>query len=261
MIYNFIQIPELVLKHQDFRYAAFTISGEKIRVENFESPSKLMLGKQAEFCFEYFLKQSKRYQLLANNIQVQGKTETLGELDYLIFDTQENKTLHIELACKFYLFDASLGKDIEEKWIGPNRKDTLKEKLKKLKTKQFPLLFKAETVEILQKLNLNPFNIEQKIYLKAVLFLPKNFQKTVPREYKKCVAGYYIHFQELKENREAVYAIPDKKEWLFPAEKIDNWYSFAKIKQIVSEKIQQKRAPMVYKKAAANIEKFFVVWW
>ena len=68
-----------------------------------------MLGKQAETCFEFLLKQSKRYQLLAANIQIQGEIKTLGELDYLVFDSETSKTLHIELACKFYLFDVSLG--------------------------------------------------------------------------------------------------------------------------------------------------------
>jgi hypothetical protein len=47
----------------------------------------------------------------------------------------------MELAYKFYLFDPSISSEPINNWIGPNRNDSLQEKLEKLKTKQFPLLY------------------------------------------------------------------------------------------------------------------------
>ena len=222
-----------------------------------------MLGKQAEVCFEYIIKHSKRYQLLAANIQIQGKTKTLGELDYLIFDTETNKTLHIELACKFYLFDDNLGPEDAAKWIGPNRKDTLEEKLEKVKEKQFPLLYTSETATLLNDLKLNSTTIEQQLCIKSFLFIPKHFRKEqLPTYYQDCLMGTYISFSEFNpEDDEAQYALPDKKQWLLPPENIKNWYFFTDAKESITKLLCNKKSPLVYKKQKGKIEKFFVVWW
>ncbi|PVW14557.1 DUF1853 family protein [Marixanthomonas spongiae] len=223
-----------------------------------------MLGKQAEACFEFLLKQSKRYRLLAANTQIQGETQTLGELDYLVFDTKTNKTLHIELACKFYLFDDRLGPSYEAKWIGPNRKDRLQEKLDKVKEKQFPLLHASETAAILEGLKLDVNTIEQQVCIKSFLFIPKNFNiEKFPKQYQDCVLGTYIPFLEFEseENPEAQFAIPDKKQWLLPPKNLTEWFSFSEAEERVSVLIHLKKSPLVYKKQKGKLEKFFVVWW
>ncbi|RFN60005.1 DUF1853 family protein [Marixanthomonas ophiurae] len=223
-----------------------------------------MLGKQAEVCFEFLLKHSKRYQLHAANIQIQGETQTLGELDYLVFDSKTNKTLHIELACKFYLFDDSLGPKYTAKWIGPNRKDTLQEKLDKVKEKQFPLLYASETAVALKELQLNIAEIEQQVCIKSFLFLPKYFNKEqLPEYYQECVVGTYLPFSEFdtEESSDAQFAIPDKKQWLLSPESLTDWFSFSEAKERVSSLIAKKKSPLVYKKQKGIVEKFFVVWW
>ena len=222
-----------------------------------------MLGKQAEACFEYLLKNSKNYQLLAANIQIQGETKTLGELDYLVFDTETKKTLHIELACKFYLFDDSLGPNYNAKWIGPNRKDTLQEKLDKVKEKQFPLLYAPETAVALKELHLDIPEVEQQVCIKSFLFLPKDFNKEqLPEPYQSCVVGTYISFSEFKEEQaDALFAIPDKKQWLLPPESLPDWLSFSDAKERISSLIDTKKSPLVYKKQKGILEKFFVIWW
>lgn len=222
-----------------------------------------MLGKQAEAMFEYILKQSKRYKLLAANVQIQGTQETLGELDYLIFDTITNNTLHIELACKFYLFDDGLGPTFESKWIGPNRKDTLQEKLDKVKKKQFPLLYTPESLETLKHVQIDFAAIKQQLYIKSFLFVPKDFRKEqLAKRYQDGVVGTYISFSEFStEETSALYAIPDKKEWLLPPEQITNWVSFSEAKQTIEKLINTKRAPLVYKKQKNTLDLFFVIWW
>ncbi len=63
------------------------------------------------------------------------------------------------------------------------------------------------------------------------------------------------------EDPNASYAIPTKKDWLLPMETIETWYSFSEVKQLISEQIQNKRAPLIYKKTPHVLERFFVVWW
>lgn len=223
-----------------------------------------MLGKQAETCFKFLLKHSKRYQLLTANIQIQSETNTLGELDYLVFDSKTGKTLHIELACKFYLFDDRLGPSYEAKWIGPNRKDTLKEKLDKIHEKQFPLLYAPETAKVLKSLKLDITTIEQQVCIKSFLFLPKGFNKEqLSRYYQDCVVGRYFSFSEFvnEEDSDTQFAIPDKKQWLLPPDSLTEWVTFSEAKKKLSSLLSNKKSPLVYKKQKGALKKFFVVWW
>ncbi len=226
-------------------------------------PDNLMLGKQAEYYFENYLRHSLRYKLLAANIQVQGRHQTIGELDYLVFDRVNQRTLHIELACKFYLYDPKLEDSHIAKWIGPNRKDTLNEKLGKLTAKQFPLLYKEETKSSIQELKIEIETVKQQLCLKAFLFIPKNYsQKSIDANFVDCVVGYWVTFSEfLSEDKEILYAIPKKKQWLLPAEKIEEWVLFSEAKTIIEENLNAKKAPLVYKKVKGTIVKFFIVWW
>ena len=121
-----------------------------------------MLGKQAEYCFTHALNQSNRYQVIASTLQIQGEVATLGEIDYLIYDRKKEQVCHIELACKFYLYDPTF-KTQEARWIGPNRKDTLADKLRKLKQKQFPMLFASETEQVLMSLGITADSVVQQL--------------------------------------------------------------------------------------------------
>ena len=109
---------------------------------------------QAEACFEAYLKASSKFELLAANLQIHSEKETLGELDYIVRNLETEKIVHIELACKFYLYDENAGELEEQKWIGPNRKDSLFDKLEKVKRKQFPLLYTTETLQKLTALGI-----------------------------------------------------------------------------------------------------------
>ena len=57
-----------------------------------------------------------------------------------------NQLIHLEVSYKFYLYDENLGKLESEKWIGPNKRDSLVQKTAKLKSKQLPILFHKETI-------------------------------------------------------------------------------------------------------------------
>jgi len=216
---------------------------------------------QAEACFEAYLKQSANFELLAANLQIHGEKNTLGELDYIVRNLKTDEVIHIELACKFYLYDVEAGFSEEEKWIGPNRKDSLFEKLEKLKLKQFPLLYKKETIQKLETLGIK-MPSSQQLCLKAFLFLPKKMKPDFfPKNIKKCIVGHYIKFVDFAEDTIASYALPSKKEWLLPESEITEWYSFSEIKQIIEAQLKMKKSPLIYKKTPLKLERFFIVWW
>ncbi len=216
---------------------------------------------QAEAFFKAYLKQSKKFELLTANLQIHGEKETLGELDYLVRNLKSDEVIHIELACKFYLYDVDAGFSEEEKWIGPNRKDSLFEKLEKLKLKQFPLLHKKETIQKLETLGIK-IPSSQKLCLKAFLFLPKEINpESFSKNIQNCIVGHYMKFTDLTGDTTARYAVPSKKEWLLPESWITEWYSFSEIKQIIKEQLKLKKSPLVYKKTPHTMERFFIVWW
>jgi hypothetical protein len=259
---SFISAPELKINSEKYPFENFNFLDEKIADSQFSFPKNLVLGMQAEACFEAYLNSTKNYKLLTANLQINGAIETLGELDYIVKDLKSDKIIHIELACKFYLYDENAGASKEEKWIGPNRKDSLFDKLEKVKLKQFPLLQKEETIKKLATLQIETPTLQQ-LCLKAFLFLPQKINRSfLLKNYSDCVVGYWIkHTDFTEDDKTALYARPTKKEWLLPIEAIENWYSFSEITKEIELQIQNKKSPLIYKKMPHKMERFFVVWW
>lgn len=258
---SFINAPDLKINSKKYPFQNFTFLDKKIAENEFVLPNNLVLGMQAEACFEAYLKRSKNFELLTANLQIQGEKQTLGELDYIVRDLTTKKVVHIELACKFYLYDKTLGPSEEAKWIGPNRKDNLFDKLEKIKQKQFPLIHAPETQKQLNQLGFE-IPTEQKLCLKAFLFLPAKMETGIlSNNFRNCIVGHWVRYGELKDIENALYAIPNKKEWLLPMEALTEWYSFSEIKDLISEQLQNRKSPLIYRKTLHIIEKFFVVWW
>lgn len=261
---RFIESPELKFLQGDYPFSYFQFSEEKIKFEKkFNLPEDKMLGKQAEYCFEFYLIASNRYKLLASNIQIQGAKQTLGEIDYLVFDRETEKVLHIELACKFYLFDPKLNSSATSGWIGPNRKDSLNDKIHKLISSQFPLLQAEETSMKLKDFGIDNASVESQLCLKAFLFVPKNLPSVkFEKNYHDCIAGYWIPFSEfISEDNNALYAIPKKKQWLLPPENSETWYTFSEAISVIKTEMLTNKSPLIFKRTQSEFTSFFVVWW
>lgn len=84
------------------------------------------LGHIYETLLAHAFSISHRFKLLARNVIIRDKGRTLGEMDLLIRDTREKKTIHLEVAVKFYLGIETHPNELE--WIGPNPRDRLIEK-------------------------------------------------------------------------------------------------------------------------------------
>ena len=221
-----------------------------------------MLGRQAEAIFESIITDSKSYRLLAANIQIQSPSKTIGEIDYLIQDTKTKSQFHVELCCKFYLLDPERHGSFEQKWIGPNKKDSLQDKITKLREKQFPLLFDKHTEKLLENLEFNPLKATQECYLAASLYLPIDAAiNELPKAYQKCVVGFWVYYNQLVLEDQYSYALVEKKQWLLPTNSITNWCNASEIRNKILKALENKKAPQVYKKSGAVVEKFFVVWW
>ena len=226
--------------------------------------TNFVMGKRVERFFEWIIRQNQGYKLLAENMQISRNKITLGELDFLLKDLINQQVYHVEMVYKFYVYDPSFTAE-NQRWIGPNRKDTLLQKTKKLKEKQFPLLFKPETKKLLSSLNLNAEEVLQQSCFKANLFVPGELQNKQFSEINSdCIAGIWLHFKEFKTSnyKSFQYYAPKKQDWPILPEHGETWFSHSEIINQIEILFENKKAPLIWvKKPGNNYERLFVVWW
>lgn len=228
---------------------------------DFQLPTNVRLGHLAEKIVSELIKSSTNYEVLYENIQILEEDKTIGEIDFILQKKNTKQILHVELAYKFYLFDPSISSETINNWIGPNRNDSLKEKLDKLKTKQFPLLYHTCTKTTVNTVEIN--KISQALCLLVSLYIPYEYKANFNPTYQKAIKGYYLNFETFiqLDNPEKTYYIPTKKEWgMEPAEN-KNWLDFSEIEKQMSTSMEEKQAVLCWQKQNNTFLSFFIVWW
>ncbi|EMY81445.1 hypothetical protein pgond44_06325 [Psychroflexus gondwanensis ACAM 44] len=222
------------------------------------------LGKRAEVFFQLYLKQSRRYREIAYSLQIIKDKTTLGEFDFICFDNDTDKVIHVELVNKIYLFDDGLHEDPDFCWIGPNRRDRFIDKVEKLKAKQFPLLYHPDAEATLNELDLDPWKIQQRLCFKAILFLPENGHIRFHKTNLNCISGYYYTLKEFLDKpwKDHKFYIPKKINWFVDETQHTHWHSYSKILMQLQHLLEQNQSPMLFRKdESENTFKCFVVWW
>lgn len=257
---GFLKTPCLWIKDAIYNLRQFEITSEFDKID-IVLDEKLRLGKYVERFVSFELAQQNHMSILAENIQIQNGKITLGELDCLLL--KNNKPIHLEIIYKFYLYDDSVGNCEIDHFIGPNRKDSLKEKLTKLKEKQLPLLYSNSCKPYLEALDLNPETITQEVYFKAQLFLPfSNMNMKLKTLNTDCIAGFYIKQTELYQFNDCKFYMPNKKDWLVLPHTNVNWLDFNGFTLITKSYFEQKFSTLCWIKFNnGEIKKLFLVWW
>lgn len=228
---------------------------------DFELPKKLRLGHLAEKIVSELLKSSSNYDVLFENVQVMENKRTIGELDFIIQNNQTKQLTHLELAYKFYLYDPSISSEVINCWIGPNRNDSLSQKLEKLKSKQFPLLYNQSTKANLENIDIS--KVRQALCLLSSLYIPYLSEHRFSQSYQEAIKGYYFNMEEFigLDHTDKTYYLPAKKEWgMDPSEQIA-WSDFDEIINLVQELISERQAPLCWEKKKDNYSTYFIVWW
>lgn len=142
---------ELIIEHSfdlhEHNFWSIQFLQYQTRLEKLdEDPTELLLfmsklkSTRLGLRFERFLlfwlldEQYHSFKLIRHSLQqIQGK-QTLGELDFLIFNRETQHTEHWEVAIKYYLAESEARLT---QWYGLNRHDTLARKLQHFTHKQF----------------------------------------------------------------------------------------------------------------------------
>lgn len=256
---GFLETPCLWKQHTVFDLQQFEIKSKSIKID-IEIDEKLRLGKYIERLVSFELQQEKSISKLSENIQIQNGKTTLGELDCLFLKNE--KPVHLEIIYKFYIYDDSIGTSEIEHVVGPNKKDALIEKLKKLSQKQLPLLHSEEAKNYLKTLNLNSAKMEQQVYFKAQLFIP--FQKKIILKTlnQNCISGFYIYKKQMQQFSDCKFYIPKKMDWIIATHSNVNWSNFESFKKASDTYLERQFSPLCWIKFPNGIlKKFFLVWW
>ena len=222
---------------------------------------KIRLGLLVEQFVFMSLKAITDITVLASNIQVIEEKRTIGELDCLIIDHKQ--AIHLELVYKFYLYDPKISGSEIDKWIGPNRKDSLRKKLNKLKSNQMPLLDHPKTKEIIKELGYDSDLFIQKSHFKGQLFLPFDFTSmNLDLLNKACIYGYYITLKQLVYFNKSSFYIPSKLDWLIEPNDNVSWMNIDDFTPLLMLTLNDSRSPMCWiKDENSKIQKFFIVFW
>jgi len=227
----------------------------------FPLPTNVRLGHLAEKVISQLIKLSTNYQVLYENVQVMEEGKTIGEIDFIIEEIDTKKQTHLELAYKFYLFDPSISSKAINNWIGPNRNDSLIEKLEKLKTKQFPLLYHDGTRSTLSDIDID--DVSQALCLLVSLFVPYEYKLNFSPAYTNAIEGYYINFDTFinLDHSQKTYYLPTKKEWGMDPSENEIWEGFSAVERGITNSLQEKQALLCWQKHGEEYSTLFIVWW
>lgn len=262
---GYLNTPSLFKKLNGLKQFELDIDDEKkFDFTKLDITDNLPLGKRIERFFEFYINHSSNYEMIKSNIQIIHDKQTLGELDFILFDKRNGKYLHIEHIYKYYLYDTSFENKID-RFIGPNRDDSFAQKLSKLKEKQLPLLYKDETKKYLDDIDIE--KIEQKVCFKGNIYVPQNLiGKDIPIINNACIKGFYLNFQEFikqKQFREFEYFLPHRDDWVSDCNSNEIWKTFDEVKPEVELFLKHKKSPLVWiknRKENRN-QSIFITWW
>lgn len=239
---------------------SFELDNNVLKTFNGIIPERLRLGKRVEYLALSNLSQQSQVKLIAHNIQIQREHLTLGELDCIL--KLKKQPIHLEIVYKFYLYVPEHGKGLGA-WIGPNKKDSLIEKLNRLNNHQLPLLYQPECVDYLKSKQIDINNIAQRVLFKAQLFLPEDSEPiSFEGLNEACVAGRYIHYVLFNKFKDCKFFIPHKYDWLVIPHSNMDWVIYEKAIFNIKEFIDREFSPLVWiKHSNGVIQKYFIIWW
>ena len=218
------------------------------------------LGKFCEILFTHAMANAIDWEIGVQSLQIIDNKITLGEIDYLL-SNQHGELIHVELAYKLYLYTGKhQGKEI---WLGPNAKDRLDLKVKRLVDQQLPLLNHPACSEKLNDLGINPALIKSQFYMPGQLFVhPNEETEGWEKVNEKAINGHWIYLHEFEAKEGEKYFIPEKNDWLLICHSDVDWKSHEDTIALIKSFHTRKFSPLIWVNSkSGNLRKQFVVWW
>jgi hypothetical protein len=176
------------------------------------------LGNYFETLWRFWLTNNERYRLLRANLPVRTRDRTLGEFDLLVEDRATGRTLHWELAVKFYLGVGDTARP--ENWWGPAQRDRLDLKTHRMIIHQSKLSQQPEAATLLTQLGIHID--ETWVILKGRLFYPAGQPAIEPHDAQpQHLRGFWVSTAVFSRFEEALWLPLDRHQWLAPQTEIE----------------------------------------
>lgn len=227
-------------------------------------PPHLRLGHKIEHIFLQLIQHSEQFKLIGHNIAIRRNKISLGEIDFIIQNTDSPIYTHIELTYKFYLLRKEKSA-VEYNLIGPNKKDSFYLKKEKIKNRQIPLLKTPEAIKALKAHGIALNDISHRVCFKSQIFIPFSDHSVALAPFNtQCIAGKYLTYREFDSMPFASshYYIPSKQEWLLTPHDQVPWLTFNQVLQEMTNKRSNNISTLLWVRGyKPEIEKLFLVWW
>ena len=188
-------------------------------VHELEKRTDHRLGRYFECLWQYWLAHNGRFRLLHANLPIRDHQRTLGEFDLLVKDTLSGKTMHWELAVKFYL---GMGDSSDaQNWWGPRQRDRLDIKTQHMLNHQCRLHHQAAARTTLKKLGIQID--ESWLLLKGRLFYPLGTAAPGPEHAcPEHLQGFWTVPSQLAAAFENAQLLTlERHQWLAPLVRVD----------------------------------------
>ncbi|MDQ7733816.1 DUF1853 family protein [Halomonas sp. SpR1] len=218
------------------------------------------MGHYHERLWHTLLDHAPNTRLLAQNVRITRKRNTLGELD-MLYRTRDNPApVHLEVAIKFYLGlpEGPGAPTSQSRWIGPGGLDSLALKCTHLQRHQLPL---SSTLPALETLTywLTPRDIgvsgrelgeqlTQRLAMPGVLYYPWHAEMPAPEgataDHRRGTWCYLRHWPELAASLPAMPEMVwlEKPHWLSPPLR-SAFRPAAEVLPAIIEKVHAWRSP------------------
>lgn len=172
------------------------------------------LGHLYEEAFAFLLQHDPQYKTLHQNYQLfTEKKQTLGEIDFLLWDLLNQTYIHLEIAVKFYLIHPSKE---GYSYPGPDATDNYHRKLQRMRTHQLTLTQQPQVQHHLQTLSQGQ-TIHVQHRVQGILFDHVDAIETPQPSYLNplCKRRTWLHCHQMKPSKQH-YRIVPKPLWLCP---------------------------------------------
>lgn len=181
-----------------------------------------LLGHYFEALIAFWLQQWPRMRLLASRLPVSDGQRVVGEFDFLFFDRYREQTFQWECAVKFFL-RTDQSQDRYD-WLGPNPRDSLAGKYRKVFDKQLRLAALPEAQALLAARGID--RPCPQAFIKGRLFYPaagdwQRDQPIPPDTSPQHLRGWWCHSDRTEQipsiAADSRWVSLDRLQWLSPA--------------------------------------------
>jgi hypothetical protein len=237
-LFNTAQSPSLLLERLKFFFLPLLKNKKLNRVhvlEFLKKQSSNRLGHIYESLLEFLFLNHPDFQIIQKGYVIQGKEgSTLGEFDFILYDSIQKSIIHLEVAIKFYL--KLIQDQFPSSFIGTNFKDRMDKKILKLQS-QIDL---SSTIEGKQALvDFKNIPLQKIVLMQGILFYPWDETRESPEFLNENhLKGNFIASSHLKRSYTffGKYLILPKLKWLASPNQID-WQSGMKFR-LFEEKVR-----------------------